>query len=73
VRRNKILRPGLSPIIARVYKGESRRDAKERIALDYLETSLVAHSIRDEVREISPGVYLGNVCWGWQRLIDSAL
>ena len=33
----------------------------------------VAQWIRDEIREISPGVYLGKVYWGRQRLIDFAL
>jgi hypothetical protein len=73
VLRNKILPLGLSAIIAKVYKTDSWLDGKECIVLDYSETSLVAHWIRDEIREISPGVYLGKVYWGRQRLIDFAL
>ncbi|HSA81914.1 MAG TPA: hypothetical protein VLE23_13950 [Geminicoccaceae bacterium] len=73
VLRNKILPLGLNAIIAKVYKAESWLDGKECIVLDYSETSLVAHWIRDEIREISPGVYLGKVYWGRQRLIDFAL
>jgi hypothetical protein len=73
VLRNKILPLGLSAIIAKVYKGDSWLDGKECIVLDYSETSLVAHWIRDEIREISPKVYLGKVYWGRQRLIDFAL
>ena len=73
VLRNKILPFGLNAIIARVYKGESWLDGKECIVLDYSDTSLLAHWIRDEIREISPGVYLGKVYWGRQRLIDFAL
>lgn len=73
VLRNKILPLGLSAIIAKVYKAESWLDGKECIVLDYSETSLLAHWIRDEIREISPGVYLGKVYWGRQRLIDFAL
>jgi hypothetical protein len=73
VLRNKILPLGLNAIIARVYKGESWLDGKECIVLDYSDTSLLAHWIRDEIREISPGVYLGKVYWGKQRLIDFAL
>jgi hypothetical protein len=73
VLRNKILPLGLNAIIAKVYKAESWLDGKECIVLDYSETSLVAHWIRDEIREISPGVYLGKVYWGKQRLIDFAL
>jgi hypothetical protein len=73
VLRNKILPLGLNAIIARVYKANSWLDDKECIVLDYSDTSLVAHWIRDEIREISPGVYLGKVYWGKQRLIDFAL
>jgi len=73
VLRNKILPFGLSAIIAKVYKGDSWLDGKECIVLDYSDTSLVAHWIRDEIREISPKVYLGKVYWGRQRLIDFAL
>jgi hypothetical protein len=73
VLRNKILPLGLSAVIAKVYKGDSWLDGKECIVLDYSDTSLVAHWIRDEIREISPGMYLGKVYWGRQRLIDFAL
>ncbi len=73
VLRNKILPLGLNAIIAKVYKAQSWLDGEECIVLDYSETSLVAHWIRDEIREISPGVYLGKVYWGKQRLIDFAL
>jgi hypothetical protein len=73
VLRNKILPLGLNAIIAEVYKADSWLDGKQCIVLDYSDTSLVAHWIRDEIREISPGVYLGKVYWGKQRLIDFAL
>ena len=48
-------------------------DNKECIVLDYSETSLVAHWIRDEIRLIGPGFYLGKVYWGKERLIDFCL
>jgi hypothetical protein len=73
VLRNKILPLGLNAIIAKVYKGDSWLDGKECIVLDYSDTSLLAQWIRDEIREIDPGVYLGKVYWGKQRLIDFAL
>jgi hypothetical protein len=73
VLRNKILPLGLNAIIAKVYKDESWLDGKECIVLDYSDTSLLAHWIRDEIREIDPGVYLGKVYWGKHRLIDFAL
>jgi hypothetical protein len=73
VLRNKILPLGLNAIIAKVYKGPSWLDNKECIVLDYSKTSLVAHWIRDEIREVAPRVYLGKVYWGKKRLIDFAL
>ena len=73
VLRNKILPFGLNAIIAKVYKGQSWLDNKECIVLDYSETSLLAHWIRDEIREVAPNVYLGKVYWSKKRLIDFAL
>ena len=73
VLRNKITPFGLNAIIAKVYKGESWLDGKECIVLDYSETSLLAHWIRDEIREIAPRTYLGKVYWSKKRLIDFAL
>jgi hypothetical protein len=70
---NRILPFGLSAIIAKVYKAPSWLDGKECIVLDYSETSLVAHWIRDEIRQIEPGLYLGKVYWDKKRLIDFAL
>jgi hypothetical protein len=71
--RNRILPFGFNAIIAKVYKGPSWLDGKECIVLDYSETSLLAHWIRDEIREIAPGLYLGKVYWGKKRLIDFAV
>jgi hypothetical protein len=73
VLRNKILPFGLNAIIAKVYKGPSWLDNKECIVLDYSETSLLAHWIRDEIREVAPHIYLGKVYWSKKRLIDFAL
>jgi len=71
--KNRILPFGLNAIIAKVYKAPSWLDGKECIVLDYSETSLVAHWIRDEIRLISPKLYLGKVYWDKKRLIDFAL
>lgn len=73
VLRNRILPFGLNAIVATIYKGNSWLDGKECIVLDYSETSLVAHWIRDEIRQIGPGMYLGVVYWDKTRLIDFAL
>src|SRR5262245_10646401 len=66
--KNKILAFGLEAIVAKVYKGPSWLDNKECIVLDYSDTSLVAHWIRDEIRLIGPNFYLGKVYWGKDRL-----
>ncbi len=71
--KNRILPFGLNAIIAKIYKGPSWLDNKECIVLDYSETSLVAHWIRDEIRLIGPKFYLGKVYWAKTRLIDFAL
>jgi hypothetical protein len=71
--KNRILPFGLNAIIAKVYKGPSWLDGKECIVLDYSDTSLVAQWIRDEIRQIGPGLYLGKVYWNKKRLIDFAL
>jgi hypothetical protein len=76
--KNRILLLGTKAIIAQVYKGESWFDGKECIVLDYSHTSIVAQWIRDEIREVSPGVFLGLVFWGKEkakahRLIHFAL
>ncbi len=71
--RNRILAFGLNAIVAEVYKGPSWFDGKECIVLDYSKTSLAAKHIRDEIREIGPGMYLGVVYWDQDRTINFAL
>lgn len=73
VLRNKITVLGLNAIVAEVYKGPSWLDQKECIVLDYSKTSIVAQWIRDEIRQIAKGLYLGKVYWDKTRLIDFAL
>jgi len=71
--KNKILPFGVAAIVAKVYKGESWLDKKECIVLDYSETSLVAGWIRDEIRMIEPGFYLGEVFGGRTRVFHFTL
>lgn len=71
--RNEILPIGMKTIVAKVYKDKSWFDEKECIALDYSQTSLIAHWIRDEIREVAPGLYLGIVFWDKTKLINFAL
>jgi hypothetical protein len=70
---NRILPFGLNAIVAEVYKDSSWLDGKECIVLDYSKTSLIAHWIRDEIRQIEPNFYLGKVYWDRKRLIDFCL
>jgi len=60
-------------IVAKVYKDKSWFDDKECIVIDYSKTSLIAHTIRDEIRQVSPGIYLGLVYLGKKKLIHFAL
>ena len=73
VLKNKVSPFGVQAIVAKVAKGDSWLDGKECIVLDYSDTSVVAHWIRDEIRLISPDFYLGKVYWGKERLIDFCL
>jgi hypothetical protein len=71
--RNEISPLGVRAIRAKVYKAPSWFDGKDCIVLDYSHTSFVARRIRDEIREVSPGVFLGIVYWGRAKLINFAL
>jgi hypothetical protein len=71
--KNKLLAFGFEAIVAKVYKTPSWLDNKECIVLDYAETSILAHYVRDEIRLIGPGFYLGKVYWAKDRLIDFCL
>lgn len=73
VLRNRITAFGLNAIVAKVYQAASWLDGKECVVLDYSETSIVAHWIRDEIRLIAPDLYLGVVYWKKDRLIHFAL
>ena len=52
---------GNRAIKAEVYPDVSRLDGRPCIVLDYSKTSRVARWVRDEIREVAPGVYLGVV------------
>jgi len=70
---NKVTPFSLKLIVAKVYRDKSWMDDKETIVIDYSKTSLLAKVIRDEIREVEPGVYLGKVWWGKKRVLDFAL
>lgn len=70
---NKVTPFSLTFIVATVYRDKSWMDGEETIVLDYSKTSFLARKIRDEIREVEPGVYLGKVWWGKTRILDFAL
>lgn len=71
--RNEITSEGVRAVRAKVYEAPSWYDHKPCIVLDYSHTSLVAKWIRDEIREVSPGIYLGIVFVRRWKTIDFAL
>ncbi len=50
---------GIRFIRANVALGDSWLDGRPAHVLDYQKTSLIWNDVRDEAREVSPGVYLG--------------
>ena len=71
--KNEVLPVGIQAIAAEVYLGSSWFDGKECVVLDYSKTSVVAHWIRDEIRLVAPGLYLGLVFWEKKRILSFAL
>jgi hypothetical protein len=50
---------GLKAVHARVYTGVSWLDGRPSLVMDYCGTSKLFPNVRDEVREVCPGLYLG--------------
>ena len=67
--RNRILPIGVRAIAADVYRGRSWFDGEHCIVLDYSQRSIVARWVRDEIRRVAPGLYLGLVYLRKTRLI----
>ena len=70
---NRVLLFGGRAVTAEVRSGPSRLDGRECIVLDYSRTSLIARSVRDELRLLRPGLYLGRAYWHGLRVADFAL
>lgn len=66
--RNRLTPFGWLGIAAAVREEASWVDGRPCIVLDYSQTSLVARWVRDEIREIEPGHYLGVVFLRRHRL-----
>jgi hypothetical protein len=70
---NKVGPLGIRLVEAKVYIAPSWFDGNPAIILDYSRTSLFARNVRDEIREISPGTYLGIVYVGTRKTINFVL
>ena len=70
---NRVLPIGIEAVKARVREEPSRLDRKPCHVLDYSRTSLIAGGVRDEIREVAPGLYLGLVYWMGLRVGRFAL
>ena len=66
--RNLISPFGFKAITADVYVDASLLDGHPCVVLDYSKTSRVAGWVRDEIREVGPGLYVGLVYAGKRRL-----
>ena len=71
--RNEISPDSVKAVRAKVYEAPSWFDQKPCIVLDYSQTSLIAHWIRDEIRNIAPDTYLGPVYWDNKKLFYFSL
>jgi len=56
---NSILLFRINAVRAKVLQGQSWFDGRPCTVLDYSQTSLVAPMVRDEIRELEPGLWLG--------------
>ena len=70
---NKVGPLGMHLVKARVYVAPSWFDGQPAIILDYSKTSLVARKVRDEIREVSPGMFLGIVFYDGLKTINFVL
>lgn len=73
-RLKNLLGPWAVPAVAAaVYEGPSWHDGRPCVVLDYSRTSWVARMVRDEIREVGPGVFVGLVFLGRFHVLDFSL
>jgi hypothetical protein len=70
---NRIGPLGLLFARAQVYRDKSWVDGRDAIILDYSLSSLPFRAVRDEIREVASGLYLGVVFWVGTKTINFAL
>lgn len=68
VLRNKVTPFGLRLVKARLSVADSWVDGGDCVLIDYSKTSWLARMVRDEIRLVSPGLYLG-VVWLWRKRV----
>lgn len=68
VLRNKVTPFGLRLVKARLSIASSWVDFGDCVLIDYSTTSFLARMVRDEIRQVGPGLYLG-VVWLWRKRI----
>jgi hypothetical protein len=64
---------GFHAVPAKIYFGESWFDHRPCIVLDYSADGQVARHIRDEIRAVSPGLYLGIAYWDDEKVLSFSL
>jgi hypothetical protein len=67
--KNKVSPLGIRAISADVYCDRSWFDGEPCIVIDYSNRSLVARWVRDEIRRVAPGLYLGHAYVKRTRLL----
>ncbi|WP_207483180.1 hypothetical protein [Arenibaculum pallidiluteum] len=70
---NRVTPLGVRAVPARVRAEASRMDGRPCHVLDYTVSSRIARAVRDEIREVAPGLYLGQVYWHGIRVGRFAL
>ena len=70
---NRISPFGIRALRAKVFRDRSQIDQKECIAMDYSASLPMPRGIRDEMREVAPGLYLGTIAVGGKRTARFAL
>jgi hypothetical protein len=70
---NKIPPFGIRAFKGEIYRGNGWFCDGEAIILDYSKTSFIFQRIREELREISPGIYLAQVYCGKTRISNFTL
>jgi hypothetical protein len=66
--RNLLTPFGVHAVEAKVYEDDSWFDGRPCVVLDYSATSKTARWVRDEIRQVAPGLYLGLVYVRSRRL-----